>query len=64
MSQRYPSRTIAMVTHAEVIRAVLLHQRGLSPDAWQSIDVVPASIHEIEMSAPDVVEAALQAAAP
>ncbi|HEX5226080.1 MAG TPA: histidine phosphatase family protein [Bryobacteraceae bacterium] len=47
MSHRYPTRTIAMVTHAEMIRAVRLHRAGLSADAWKSIDVPLASITEL-----------------
>ncbi|MBV8800274.1 MAG: histidine phosphatase family protein [Alphaproteobacteria bacterium] len=49
MCIRYPSKAIAMFTHAELIRAVRLHQRGLSPDAWHSVEVPPVSITELWM---------------
>jgi probable phosphoglycerate mutase len=63
MSRRRPTGTIAMVTHAEIIRAVKLHQAGLSPDAWQSIDVPLASVTAIEMTLSAMVEDLFEAAA-
>ncbi|HWK34542.1 MAG TPA: histidine phosphatase family protein [Hyphomicrobium sp.] len=36
-------QTIVMFTHAEVIRAAVLHCRGEPLDAWHAIDIAPAS---------------------
>jgi broad specificity phosphatase PhoE len=35
---------IVMVTHAEIIRAALLHTMGLPLDAWEQVDVAPAAV--------------------
>jgi probable phosphoglycerate mutase len=63
MTRRYPSRTIAMVTHAEIIRAVRLHRADLTADAWQGIDVPLASITTLDLPPARFPEAALEAAA-
>ncbi|MCA6125206.1 histidine phosphatase family protein [Bradyrhizobium sp. WSM 1704] len=39
--------TIALISHAEPIRAALLHYKGLSLDEFLSIEVGPASIHTL-----------------
>lgn len=41
---RHPSATIAVVSHADVIRAALLHYRGWSLDLFHRIEIAPASI--------------------
>ena len=63
MSRRYPSRTLVMVTHAEIIRAVRLHRAGLSADAWATVDVPLASVTAIEMAPAPFASAVLEAAA-
>jgi probable phosphoglycerate mutase len=63
ISRRYRSGTVAMVTHAEIIRAVQLHLRGLSADAWKCVDVPPASVVEFEMAPNAMREEPLEAAA-
>ena len=63
ISRRYPARTIVMVTHAEIIRAVRLHRAGLSADAWRSVDVPLASISTIDMVPARFPETMLEAAA-
>jgi broad specificity phosphatase PhoE len=35
---------IVMVTHAEIIRAALLHAMALPLDAWEQVDVAPAAV--------------------
>lgn len=40
----HPSATIVMVTHAELIRSVVLHSLRLPLEAWHSIDVPYTSI--------------------
>jgi broad specificity phosphatase PhoE len=37
-----------MVTHAEIIRAAVLHAMSLSLDEWPHIDVPPASVTRLE----------------
>jgi len=62
-SERYPSGTVAMVTHAEIIRAIRLHRGGLSSDAWQSFDVPLASVTPIEVAPAAIPEELLEVAA-
>jgi broad specificity phosphatase PhoE len=48
---RAPSgTTIALVTHAEVIRAVACHTLQLSLDAWQQIEIAPASVSTLMLA--------------
>lgn len=35
---------VALVSHADVIKAAVLHQLGLAIDAWPRFDIAPASI--------------------
>jgi broad specificity phosphatase PhoE len=35
---------VALVSHGDVIKAALLHHLGLTPDAWQRIEIGPASV--------------------
>lgn len=44
---RHPAETIAVVSHADVIRAALLHYAGRSLDDWQQLEILPASISAI-----------------
>jgi probable phosphoglycerate mutase len=39
--------TVVMVTHAEIIRAALLHERNLPLEAWGSIVIPPGSVTEL-----------------
>ena len=41
---RHPEGRVVMVSHADVIKAVLLHVLGASLDAFASFDIAPASI--------------------
>jgi len=63
MHCRYTNRTIAMVTHAEIIRTVRLHHAGLTADAWQQIDVPLASITTFDLPPMRAAEMMLEAAA-
>jgi probable phosphoglycerate mutase len=38
---------VVMVTHAEIIRAALLHERKLPLQAWSSIAIAPGSVNEL-----------------
>ena len=48
----YPNGRIVLVSHAEPIRAVLLHAAGLSPNAFTEVDVPPGSITRLCLKAP------------
>lgn len=43
-SRSHPDARAVMVTHAEVIRALVLKRSGLPLSAWRGVDVPPASI--------------------
>lgn len=39
-----PDSTLVLVTHAEPIRAAVLHARGLGADRWDDVQIAPASV--------------------
>ena len=43
----WPDGALALVSHAEVIRAALIYFLGLSLDAWRLIEISPASITKL-----------------
>jgi broad specificity phosphatase PhoE len=43
----WPDCALALVSHAEVIRAALIYFLGLSLDAWRLIEISPASITKL-----------------
>jgi broad specificity phosphatase PhoE len=40
-------RSVVLVSHADVIKAVVLHHLGLSSDAWARLEIAPASISRL-----------------
>lgn len=44
---QHPEACIAMVSHADVIRAAVFWVIGLSLDHWQRIEIAPASVTRI-----------------
>ena len=44
LTARYPNETIVLVSHAEPIRAALLHQRGIPLSDWMQVEVPLASV--------------------
>lgn len=44
-----PGEQLVLVSHAEPIRAMLLHILGVSPDQWSRIEIEPASISTIAL---------------
>ena len=46
----HPGQTLALVTHAEIIRAALLHYLHLGLDDYARIQVDPASMSSVEFS--------------
>lgn len=45
LAWEFAGRTLVVVTHAEVIRTLLLHARGLAAESSVQVDVAPASIN-------------------
>jgi broad specificity phosphatase PhoE len=43
-------RTIVLVSHADVIKAVVAHVLGLSADAWWRFEISPASVTRLVMA--------------
>lgn len=46
----YPSGTLALVTHAELIRAAVLYCRRIPLDSYASVEVAPASVTTVRVS--------------
>ena len=51
LSAALPEGAVALVTHAEMIRAAILYGLGLSLDAWSRLEISPASITRLSMTA-------------
>lgn len=51
LASEIPGESAVLITHAEVIRAALLHGLGLSLDDWSKFEIAPASISKIAMDA-------------
>jgi broad specificity phosphatase PhoE len=49
LCQRHPAMTVALVTHADVIRAALAHCLGMPLDLLLRLDISPASISMVAM---------------
>jgi probable phosphoglycerate mutase len=47
----YPHETVVLVSHAEPIRAALLHARGMHLNDYHRIEVPPGSITKLELGA-------------
>jgi broad specificity phosphatase PhoE len=62
-ARRYRSGTVAMITHAEIIRAAWLHHIGQSLDQWHSVAIPPASVTALEYPAVRMPETVFEAAA-
>jgi broad specificity phosphatase PhoE len=45
LATEFRGHTIVVVTHAEVVRTLLLHARGLPMQSYSQIDIAPASTH-------------------
>jgi broad specificity phosphatase PhoE len=56
---RSPDGRTVMVTHAEIVRAAVLHARSLPISAWNRISIAPASVTVIR-SRPGVRRASIQ----
>ncbi len=51
MDRRWRGRTVALVSHADVIKAVVFHHLGIGLDAWWRLEVSPASITTLDVKA-------------
>ena len=47
--QQHPRQTIAVVSHADLIKAALAHYAGVHLDLFQRIEISPASVSIVEM---------------
>ena len=43
LQARHPEETVAVVSHADIIRAALAYFAGIPADFWQRIEIAPAS---------------------
>jgi broad specificity phosphatase PhoE len=59
VSAIHPGARVVLVTHAEVIRAAMLAERGMSLRQWSEIDVEPGSVWPLERSLPPIEAVAL-----
>lgn len=59
----YPGGRIALISHAEVIRAAIMHCEGLSLDAYAEVKIAPAEVIEVIVDAEGVRMAACDEAA-
>jgi broad specificity phosphatase PhoE len=50
LSREHRGETIALVSHAEIVRFALLHYRSASLDRYHEIDVEPASVSSVNVS--------------
>lgn len=46
---RHPGETVAAVSHADVIRAALMHYAGRSLDEWHQLEIAPASVSAVRL---------------
>ena len=49
MTAEYPNQSVALVSHADVIRAALSHCLGMSLDLSLRLEIAPASVSVIEL---------------
>jgi broad specificity phosphatase PhoE len=50
LTLRHPGATVGLVTHADVIKAAVLHHLRLSADDWWRIEISPASITRLHLA--------------
>jgi len=51
MAQEHQGETLALVTHADVIKAAVMYHLGLRVDDWWRLEVAPASITRLVVDA-------------
>ncbi len=49
LCDQYPGETIALVSHADVIRAALLYYLGMPLDLFQRLEISPASVSTLDV---------------
>ncbi len=49
LAERHPDQTVAVVSHSDVIRAMLVHYLGMPLDLIHRLDVLPASASVIDL---------------
>ena len=50
LARAFPAATVVLVTHAEVIRAAVLHYLGRSADRWHELSIEPASVKTLRLA--------------
>lgn len=50
LALRYPDKTIAVVSHSDIIRLVLAYYLGMAADLMHRLHVAPASVSVVELS--------------
>ncbi len=50
LAERHPDRTVAVVGHADVIRAALLHFLGIPMDGFLRLEISPASVSTVALA--------------
>ena len=50
-ARTFPQGTIAIVSHADVIRALLTHYLGMTLDEILEVEIAPASVSAIDIDA-------------
>jgi len=53
LQREHPGKEIVLVSHAEPIRAAVLHYRGLPLDAFAQVKIEPGSITELRLNGQD-----------
>ncbi|MCA1490322.1 histidine phosphatase family protein [Ensifer sp. NBAIM29] len=54
LAKDHDGRKIALVSHADVIKALVCHVLGLSLDAWPRFEIAPASVSAVAASGGDM----------
>ena len=49
LRQRHPGQTVALVSHADVIRATVAHYAGIPIDLCHRLEIRPASVSVLEI---------------
>lgn len=51
LAAKMQDATVALVSHADVIKAAIFHALGMALDSWARIDIAPASVSRLRFTA-------------
>jgi broad specificity phosphatase PhoE len=54
LQQDFAARTVAIVTHAEIVRSLVLRATNASIDDYHRIEISPASLTTLSMDGPAI----------